>query len=131
MANPHTGEVEVGVDGKTLKLSFSSNALCELEDALDRNVNEIADAMQDPKRIRLKDLRMMFWAALLDHQPATTHDDVKAMLRTVGPSELVDMIGKAFVLAFPQAKEGEASAAPAESPQTPGEPAAVGTGSVS
>jgi hypothetical protein len=129
VANKHKGEIEVEIDGKKLKMSFSSNALCELEDALDRNVNEIAQTMQDPQKVRLKDLRVIFWASMLDHQPDTSIDDTKKLMSSVLPAELVEMIGKAFTLAFPPAKEGEGGAA--DSPPKPVEPAADGTGSAS
>lgn len=128
MANPHQGEVAADIGGKSYKLAFSSNALCELEDALDRNVNVIAQSMQDPQKIRMRDLRVIFWAALLDHQPDTTIDDAKVLMSKIGPPELMDLLGKVFVMAFPRP---ETAAADQLSPPKPVEPAAGGTGSAS
>lgn len=131
MANPHLGQVAVDIDGKEYKLSFSSNALCELEDALDLNVVQISELLGDPKKSRIKNVRAMFWASLLDHQPGTTMDDAKALMSKIKGNELVEMVGQAFMLAFPQKVEGDPAPADAASPPKPVEPAADGTGSAS
>lgn len=128
MANPHKGEVAVDIDGVEYKLSLSSNALCELEDALDQNVNQIAESMQDPKRLRMKVVAAAFWASLLDHQPATTMPDAKLLMTKMKPTVLVETVSQVFTMAFPAPDKTSADAA---SPPKPAEPAADGTGSAS
>ena len=71
MANPHRGEVTLDTSERTYKLSFSVNALCELEDALGKSVMEVVDELNatsdGPARISMKTLRVLIWAALIDH----------------------------------------------------------------
>ncbi len=102
MANPHRGQVSLG----DYTLSFSVNALCELEELLDQPMMEIVAAMQAPDKMRMKTVRAMFWAALRDH-----HDDIDihgagAIVTDVGMTVAMSKVGEAFRLAFPTAKAG-------------------------
>lgn len=105
MANRHRGQASFEADGKTWLVSFSANALCELEDVLDMRVSEIAEAMGDPKGMRLKTARAVFWAGLQDNHPEV---DVKAAgnLMTGRIPEAMGVVGRAFALAFPEATAG-------------------------
>ena len=67
MANPHRGQVSLG----DYTLSFSVNALCELEDLLDKPMMEIVAAIQTPETMRMSTVRALFWAALRDN-----HDEI-------------------------------------------------------
>lgn len=108
MANPHKGEVEFEVDGFRHVLSFSANALCELEVALGRDIDSVIESMRTGK-IKLADMRVMFWAALLDCRPEATMDDAKAILRTLPPAEMGRLVGQAFLLSMPAVEESEGS----------------------
>lgn len=101
MANPHRGEVAIQVGGVPYTLRFSINALCELEDHLGQGINAVAAMMADPEKIRLKTLRAVFWAALIDHHP---NIDVRAagdLLAEAGAANVMEKIAEAFSKAFP------------------------------
>lgn len=109
MANPNRGQVALG----DYILSFSINALCELEDLLDQPMMEIVAAMQAPDKMRMKTVRAMFWAALRDH-----HDDIDLhgaglIVSELGMATAMAKVGEAFRLAFPTAKAGAEGKPPA------------------
>jgi hypothetical protein len=130
MANPHKrGEVEFEVDGKPHIMSFSVDALAELEEALGgKSINEIGAQIQNPATFKVGILRMVFWAGLLDsHEGQITLDESRKIFRRMKLGDVVDVVGRAFALAFPEAAK---DAAPA-SPQQPDGAAASGTGPAS
>jgi hypothetical protein len=106
MANPHRGEVSFDADGKSYTLHFSTNAICELEDKLDRSFvsisNDLAKAVSAPDKIRMTTLRAIFWAGLQDHHPEI---DLKAagklILSTGGMLGVMNLITEGFARAFP------------------------------
>jgi hypothetical protein len=100
MANPHKGEVSFESKGQSYKLSFSANALCELEDALNKNVNEISALMQNKDQFRMSMLRTVFWAGLLDHQPGIQIEAAKEILSGITPLEAISWTMRAFSLAY-------------------------------
>ena len=63
MANKRRGYVEIELDKKR-KLRYDFNAMCELEDALGRSLQEMND-----KNVRMKDMRAMLWAGLIHEDP--------------------------------------------------------------
>lgn len=109
MANPHRGEVSFDLDGQTYTLSFSANALCELEDLLNLGVNEITVRLSQSDKLRIKTVRAVFWAALTDHHPDVTVKDAGMMLTRLTVAKAIELIAQAFSRAFPdqEAKEGE------------------------
>lgn len=120
MANRHRGEVSFAAGGETYTLRYSANALAELEDALDKSVGEIVELMQSQKGLRIKTVRTIFRAGLLDRHPDITDQQAGDIISDVGLGEAANLLGRAFTAAFPPV-EGGAS----ESPQ---KGAAAGTG---
>lgn len=108
MANPHKGQVALSADGRVYTLSFSINALCELEDAVGETVNAIAAQMSDGSRVKLKTIRTLVWAALRDHHPETSLEDAGDIIGAAGVPAAMEAIGEAFAKAFPEAEEGKA-----------------------
>lgn len=124
MSNPHKGEVAFKAGDKEYILSFSANALVELEEHLAIDFNALIEKFKS-QDIKLADMRVVFWQGLLDHQEDLTLDDTKKILKRLRPGEMGELIGRAFVASMPPAApEGSAS------PQVPGEPAS-GTGPAS
>lgn len=123
MANPHKGEVSFKAGEKDYILSFSANALVELEEHLGFELDELIKKFADGK-IKLAQMRVMFWQGLLDHHDGLSLDDTKAILKTLRPAEMGQLIGRAFALAMPSVPEDSAP------PPQPGEPAS-GTGPAS
>lgn len=92
MANPLKGEVVFEAAGAVYTLRWSTNAMCELEEASGRGLNSIVrelaswgpalgpdgrtplpetDAQQQARtdRIKVSTVRLVFWAMLRDHHP--------------------------------------------------------------
>lgn len=107
MANPNRGVVEIDIEERSYKLSFSVNALCELEDKLDRPVPEIAASLEDPARVRMSTVRALVWAGLRDHHEDTTIEQAGDLVTAAGIPAVMEAIGRAFALAFPEAKEAK------------------------
>lgn len=109
MANPHRGEVAFKAGDAEYKLSFSINALCELEDALGEGVNAVAAQLSDPASVRIKTVRAVLWAGLLDNHSGLSLDDAGRIMSDAGVPATMQAIGRAFAAAFPEPK-GEAKA---------------------
>lgn len=110
MANPHRGEVAFEVDGKSYTLTFGTNAICELEAAMDKGIDEIAQSMS-----RLSVVRGMLWAALRTHHPEITLVDAGAIIDKVRRNAAMKAINEALAVSFPK-PDPDAKAGP-ENPQ--------------
>lgn len=120
MANKHRGEVALG----DYTVSFSVNALADLEDLLGKPIPQIAAAMNETDNISMVNVRALLWAGLQDNHEV----DLKTAGRIasdVGISVAMEAVGKAFALAFPDpADVAEAASgagkkkAPADAKQT-------------
>jgi hypothetical protein len=108
MANPFKGEVAFEVGEQSYKLCFSANAIIEMEDHFDKTVEEISNLLRDTDRLRMKNLRAVFWAGLTDHHPGITIKEAGVIITQVGFQRVVELIGLGFSRAFPEV-EGEAN----------------------
>lgn len=109
MANPHRGEVGVTISGKPFTLVFTTNALCELEDAINRSAfaafGEILQATQNATVLRFSTLRAMLWAALRQHHAAVSLKEAGDLMEAAGIREVMGAMVKAMSAAMPQAEE--------------------------
>lgn len=105
MANPHRGGVGLKAGDTDYTLSFSINAICELEDALDKPVAQIAESLRDEKNVRMTTVRTVIWAALLDHHRVDI-DEAGRIASDAGIGACMQAVGQAFSLAFPEAGDG-------------------------
>jgi hypothetical protein len=103
MANPARGEVGFKAGDAVYTLKFSTNAICELEDHLDKGLNTIVANME-----RLTTVRALLWAGMRAHHPDVTLKQAGEMIDRVGMAPATEAIGKALTAAFPPATEGEA-----------------------
>lgn len=103
MANPNRGEVVLFSGAKEYVLSFSINALCELEDLLGSSVIEIAAQLNDRSAIQMKTIRAMVWAGLRDKHSECSLTDAGTIITQAGVPETLAAIGSAFSAAFPDA----------------------------
>lgn len=101
MANPHRGGVAVRVGDDEWTFSFSVNALCSLEDHLDKPVTQIVASLGDQDNLRISDVRAIVWAALLDHHDGITLREAGDVASKVGTLICLEKVGKALDLAFP------------------------------
>ena len=100
MANPHRGEVTFKVADAEYTLVFSTNAICELEERLDKGLNAIVANME-----RLTTVRAMLWAGLRAKHPDITIAKAGELIDTCGMLVATDVIGKALHAAFPPPDE--------------------------
>ncbi len=124
MANPHKGEVSFEVAGVAYTLSFSTNALCELEAHLDLGINEITALLGDVRKMRLRNVRAVFWAGLLDHHPGITVMKAGELAGHLKLPKVIELISNAFALAFPDDDAGGD-----KNPPVPGQGAGTGPAS--
>ncbi|WP_037437161.1 GTA-gp10 family protein [Sinorhizobium fredii] len=112
MANPNRGSVALQVGDRAYTLSFSINALCELEDLLDKPVAAIVEAIQKPTELRMSSVRAIIWAGLQDHHEGLSVKEAGQIASEAGTQAALAKVGEAFRLAFPQPTQGGAKANP-------------------
>lgn len=111
MANPHRGSVSLQAGDRAYTLSFSINALCELEDAFDAPVAKIAADMDKAENVRIKSVRLLVWAGLRDHHEEVDLKGAGLIATEAGIPACMAAIGQAFKLAFPD-REGKKTPRP-------------------
>lgn len=104
MANPLRGSVALQAGDRAYALSFSVNAICELEAELDKPVAEIIASLQNPDQLRMGTVRALVWAALRDHHDEVSITDAGRLITDVGFKPAIAKVGEAIRLAFPEAK---------------------------
>ncbi len=104
MANKEKGEVSLG---QKWTLRYSTNALCELEEASGMGAIELANSLADESSLKLKNLRHMLWAGLLENHPGIQAVQAGQIIDELGFGEVGDRIGEAFTLAFPSDDDAE------------------------
>lgn len=100
MANPARGEVAFTVADTEYTLKYSTNAICELEERLDKGLNVIVANME-----RLTTVRALLWAGLRAKHPDVTIQQAGELIDKVGMAQATEVIGKALTTAFPPAKD--------------------------
>lgn len=112
MANRHKGQVALNVGDREYKLSFSVNAIADLENALDLPIAQIAASANSPEKLRIGTIRALLWASLQDHHDGVSMKDAGVIASDVisesGVPALVDAVGRAFTAAFPDVEGDEA-----------------------
>lgn len=105
MGNKTRGICDIDVGGAALRLHFTANAMCELEDKANKGFLEfMADfqAASEAGKMRLSDVRLMFWAGLIEHQPETTIKDAGRIITDLGGIEpAMEQLRVALELAMP------------------------------
>ncbi len=104
MANPNRGAVKLLAAGTTYNLSFSVNAICELEEELDKPIAEIIASIQKPDQLRMVSVRALVWAALRDHHEDLAIKEAGLIVTDAGFQVAIEKVGEAIRLAFPEAK---------------------------
>lgn len=106
MANPHRGSVSLQAGDRTYTLSYSTNALCELEDRTGKTIQVLANALNSPEGVSLKMVRDLVWGALRDHHEGADIQTAGGIIDTAGLPDVMEAIGQALRAAFPDAKGG-------------------------
>lgn len=110
MSNPHRGEVALVVGSATYTLCYSINALCNLEEKLDKPIAEIIDTLgkKEGKNIKLGLVRSLVWAGLLEKMPDVTPEKAGEIIQEGGVDAVLEKVGEAISIAFPN-KEAKAA----------------------
>lgn len=119
MGNRERGEVTFHAAGESYTLRFSENALCLLEEELDRGVvgilREMSSWATDQDAIRLTTLRAVMWAGLQEHHPKSDLKQAGALIGDVGGIvAAANIVADALRAAFPE--EGTTTERPTKAP---------------
>ncbi|MBN7777780.1 hypothetical protein JYP49_14360 [Nitratireductor aquimarinus] len=116
MANVHRGGVTLKAGENAYTLSFSINAMCELEDAFGKPVMEVIEDFQNVgtkgAAPSIKTVRTLIWAALIDHHPEMTVEDAGRISLSVDVNTLMEKVGTALQRAFPSQEGDQGKANP-------------------
>lgn len=128
MANRQKGEVAFTAAGKSYRLRFSTNALCELEDITGRGVTDVMlelaswmpptddkgkpiEESPDQMKARASKMRMgfvrdVFCAGLRDQNPDINVKEAGDLIQDVGGMiRVMDLINSAFAAGFDTGKK--------------------------
>lgn len=115
MGNKVKGQVTRTIGGRAYIFELSANALCELEDLLDMAVTKFA-ARAAAEDLGMRELRALFWAALIEHQEQITLKEAGRLMSQVGDmAAQSEFLGDLFSAAMPDV-DAEGDAAPGKSP---------------
>ena len=126
MTNSMKGEVALHAGEVTYKLVYDVNALCAMEDKLDKSVLEIMGTVNGSPRLGV--VRALLWAGLRRHHEDVTLEAAGDLVMSVGMVDVLNVVMIGFKSAFPKAAEGDEGDGGARPPKpTP----KAGTGSSS
>lgn len=116
MGNQTRGIVDVAAgDGKTVRLQFTANAMCEVEDKTGKGFLEFLaefEAASVAGTMRAHDMRLLVWGGMIEHQPEATLQEAGRLITAMGGlAGAADYLGKAIMAALPAADttaEGDA-----------------------
>ncbi|NOX39760.1 MAG: hypothetical protein GXP05_04400 [Alphaproteobacteria bacterium] len=100
MGNSTRGTVTFDAGGKKYTLQYSTNALCELEDAADLPLADILTGMA--KSMSIRTARLLFWAGLGDNHEITTKEAGLLMDKMGGVAGIMPVIEKAIAASMPE-----------------------------
>ena len=106
MGNRFLGEASTTIDGQTWTLRLDFNAMAEIEDKLGRSALDVLQEIEGGKSVKVKNLRAVTWAMLLEHHPDATERDAGMVL-----SHDTDVLTRVIAAAMPEADEGNGQAA--------------------
>lgn len=102
MAKELRGQATFKIDGTAYRMSYSFNAIAEIEDVLDDTMDNIVARLQDPKGIRISLARTVFWGGLLDHHPEITVKEAGAIMTRLGIVRSLELVAEAINRSFPE-----------------------------
>lgn len=105
--NQHKGDVELKVGDVSYVIRYSIDAICSLEQEMDKGFPAIAADMGDPAKMRISAIRQVFHAGLREHHPDMTLQQAGELIVDAGGAVVVlGAIGQAFNAAFPEKEAG-------------------------
>lgn len=107
MSNSVRGSVALQAGDQAYTMSFSINALCELEDIFGMSASKFGKLFEDEDNVSMKHVRNLVMVGLHDHHPEVDAKAAGIIVGNAGLPECMAAIEKAFRLAFPEVKDGE------------------------
>lgn len=87
MKNPVRGEIEVEFGERKVTLKLTANAMCMLEEETDRPLGQILadfeNLVKHPEKVKIADLRVIFWATMLEDWPEATVKDAGDLMTSL------------------------------------------------
>jgi len=95
--------VTVEHDGRVLKLSMTTAAMCLIEDRYDMSFQRfLSERMETDARVG--DVSYLFWAGLNTEHPDIEIGEARAIIDGLGLPAVLELIGQALQKAFPVTK---------------------------
>ncbi len=114
MGNALRGIVDVQAGGKTVRLHYTTNAICEFEDREKTGFSEFLVAFSGSAAgggQSITGLRKLIWAGMIEHQPESTLRDAGALIDALGgASQAAKVLQAAITAAMPDAAADTGSA---------------------
>lgn len=101
MANKHKGEVTLQVGSVAYVMRLSVNALCYLEEATGKPVNQVMSELQNGSDIKLGTLRQIVHASLVEQHKDVDLEKAGDIMEEAGIKVVVDKLTEALLAAFP------------------------------
>jgi len=102
MANAARGTMALAIGAVDYTLAFTTNALCELEEAAGMPAPQFLASLEDPKNPPgIKPIRLLLWAGLLDHHNLTLKE-AGGLIDEVGLDVLAEKLGAAVSQSMPE-----------------------------
>ncbi len=118
--NPHRGRLGFEVGEQAFTFAFSTNALCEVEEAFElTDITQLESVLGEKPSLRT--IRTLFRIGLTDCHPQMSDREAGALMEEVGGLEpSLELIMRAINVAFPEATPGGT--------ENPPQPAGAGRG---
>jgi hypothetical protein len=125
MANAIKGEATLEVGERRLLVSFSVDAICQLEERLGQSPKEIGDRIFTDGSVAFK--RTLLWGGLRDHHPEFTEKQAGELILELNGDNPYEPLLRAWAACWPIPKAEDANALP-DPPRPPTVAARRGTG---
>lgn len=113
-------------DEKKYVLQFTFDSLEAIETETGESIEKVFQRITDPTKPRLRDMRILVYAALREHHPEITKKLAGDLIMAATTEKIYQAMETAAEAAFPAMKEGAAN--PTEAQPAASAPAGDGTG---
>jgi hypothetical protein len=91
--------VLIELEGRSVRLRFSINTFCDLEDNTGLSLNEIFDRLKDSPRLSF--IRQCYFVALAEADPTMTIKKAGDLIGELSLQKAAELLGQAMAAAFP------------------------------
>jgi hypothetical protein len=119
--NPHKGETSIAIGDKTYTLRLGFDCLATIEEKTGAPIEQTFRDLSDNAKPRLRLMRLVFWAALLEHHPDLTEKQAGDLIIEAGLGNVMTAFGQVSAASFPSADGQAAADGDAAIPQSAGD----------